>query len=92
MNNLYSKFPKETKKINQKTWEQIKMEVKQKIKEEEKKMNEKDEIKAYLLRDINEIFEKEDVDNVYMHREGDEYTIKIYVNEFTSAGKPAAHF
>lgn len=49
---------------------------------EAKKMNDKDEIKEYLLRDINEIFEKEDVDNVYMHREGDEYTIKIYVNEF----------
>lgn len=74
------------------TWEQIKIEVKQKIKEEEKKMNEKNEIKEYLLRDINEIFEKEDVDNVYMHREGDEYTIKIYVNEFTSAGKPTAHY
>ena len=38
-------------------------------------------IKEYLLRDINEIFEKEDVDNVYVHKEDNEYTIKIYVNE-----------
>lgn len=44
-------------------------------------MNYKDEIKDYLLRDINEVFEKEDVDNVYVHKEGNEYTIKIYVNE-----------
>lgn len=44
-------------------------------------MDYKDEIKEYLLRDINEVFEKEDVDNVYMHKEGNEYTIKIYVNE-----------
>ena len=44
-------------------------------------MDYKDEIKDYLLRDINEVFEKEDVDNVYMHKEGNEYIIKIYVNE-----------